>query len=151
MKQTKQSMMSDVTKEVKASKLNGITFDRSGKCLSKPTKDNSKSEDKLKAKINKFCAKVNKDNLPLPDVGDCWFCLLRDKEGKGMSDGDTSHLLSHIKEGYLHGSLLVNAMRFKGYSDQQIGFHYQLKIDSTFRRALRSYLTKKLLPELASR
>ena len=131
----------------------GITFDNAGKCLSQPVKDNSAKENKMKARIKKFCAMVTEKNLPLPNSGDCWYCCLHTTEGKSMGElgNDKDHLLQHIKDGYLHGSLLVNAMRFKGYNDKQISIHYHMKIADTFRRTLRSYLYKKLLPEQVSR
>jgi hypothetical protein len=38
---------------------------------------------------------------------------------------DTEHLREHIKENYMHGSLIVNALRFCGYRDQGIRFILQ--------------------------
>ncbi len=64
-----------------------------------------------------------------------------------MGEGDTEHLKSHIEEGYMHGSLLVNAMREAGYSDQGIGVHYSLQVADTFRRAVNNYLQKRLIRE----
>jgi hypothetical protein len=60
----------------------------------------------------------------------------------GDTTGDNGHILEHVKENYLHGSLLVNAMRETGYSDDQIRIHYGMKLADTFKRALRKYLQK---------
>ena len=102
---------------------------------------------KIKKQITEYCNLITKDNLPYPENGDCFDCSLRTKEGESMGDvsKNTDHLFSHFKEGYLHGSILVNAMREAGYRDEQIGFHYQLKLFNTFKRVVRKYLTKRLL------
>jgi hypothetical protein len=109
--------------------------------------------DKVKKQISKFCSLITMDNLPVPSNGDCWFCLMRDKDGKTMGDlgHDTDHLISHMKEKYLVGSLLVNAMREKGYKDEGIRLHYGMKLHETFRSAVRRYLTKRLLPTIAAK
>jgi hypothetical protein len=128
----------------------GIVIDENGEIVSKkilPEKVEKKN-DKMKAKITKFCKLITKDNLPYPNNGDCWLCSFHDAEGKSWGDqrsNDNDHLIQHLKENYLHGSLLVNAMREAGYRDDQIGFHYHLKFDDTFRRATRKYLQKRLL------
>jgi len=72
---------------------------------------------------------------------------MKTDEGKtlGDSSGNNDHLLSHIEEGYLHGSILVNAMREAGYNDMQIGVHYHLRLHKNFRRSLQKYLTKRLV------
>jgi len=77
---------------------------------------------KLKKQITKYCNLITKENLPIPSPGDCWFCSLHDKNNVPMGEvsKDTSHLLSHLKENYLHGSIIVNAMREAGYQDIKI-------------------------------
>lgn len=102
---------------------------------------------KLKKKISKYVNLVNEDNLPFPDSGDCWYCLMRTEDGKTLGDATNNHdhLESHLKEGYLHGSILVNAMKEAGYENIQIGIHYHMKLTGNFKRALRRYLYKRLL------
>jgi hypothetical protein len=117
----------------------GITF-VNGRIKGKSLQSNEAKVKVIKAKIKKYCAKITKENLPMPDGGDCFYCAFMDKEGKQLD-----HLKSHIKEGYIHGSILVNAMREKGYGDMQIGVHYQMGIADTFRRAVNQYLTKRLV------
>jgi hypothetical protein len=112
-------------------------------------KADDKKVNAMKKRIAKYVNLITKDNLPVPSNGDCWLCLLRDKDGHTMGENDNSHLLSHLKEKYLHGSILVNAMREVGYKDQQIGFHYQMKLSDTFKRSLRKYLQKRLIKDIA--
>ena len=115
--------------------------------LSGSQEPNLKEVAKLKQSISKFVALITEDNLPVPSSGDCWYCSMRDKDGKGI--GGVDHLQSHIDEGYVHGSLLVNAMRAKGYSDIQIRVHYSSKYPDSFKRAVRTYLQKALIPTIA--
>lgn len=117
---------------------------------------NSGQSIKLQKEISKFVKLITKDNLPQPDNGDCWFCLMFDREQGGddtyhgyqthqqHSSGSPDHLREHLSEGYLTGSLLVNAMRCAGYRDEQIGLHYQMKLADTFKRATRRYLKRRL-------
>jgi hypothetical protein len=130
----------------------GITFNkRTGKpTLQKHT--NLKAVAQMKKKIAKFVSLITKDNLPVPSGGDCWLCSFHSEDGKSWGDNrgdDNDHLLQHIKEGYLHGSLLVNAMHEAGFSDLNISTHYYLQITDTFKRALRRYLQKRLIQNIA--
>jgi hypothetical protein len=127
----------------------GIVVNWAGDILSEkvlPEKVEKKNI-KMKARITKFCNLITKDNLPIPNNGDCWYCLMHTEDGISLGEKfkDNGHLLNHLKENYLVGSLLVNAMREYGYRDEQIGFHYQLKFVDTFKRATRRYLQKRLL------
>jgi len=108
--------------------------------LNKPKKLNETKFAKLKKQIDNYCKLITKDNLPVPENGDCWYCLMFDKEGK-----QKDHLLQHIKEKYLHGSILVNAMREMGYSDTRIDLYYYLKDANVFKRSVKKYLTKRLI------
>lgn len=121
-----------------------------GELISKEVKVNENKIDKIKKQITKYVNLITKDNLPYPDSGDCWDCLFRTKDGKTMGElSNSDHLQSHLKENYLHGSILVNAMREARYNDMQIGVHYQMKFVDTFKRALRRYLQKRLLSNIA--
>lgn len=74
--------------------------------------------DKALAKaISKYTIKIKAlPSLPRPSAGDCWCC-------KGIvRDGDTSHLLDHIKEGYIHGTLIMNALNYAGYVNPEVIF-----------------------------
>lgn len=127
----------------------GMQF-RNDEQISPIMKDNADGRSKMLKRIRKYCALITKDNLPFPDSGDCWYCLMKtDKDKKTLGDafGDTSHLVSHLEEGYVVGSLLVNAMREAGYRNEQISFHYQLKLVDTFKRVLKKYLIKRLIAQ----
>ena len=94
-----------------------------------------KRHDQLKRKIEKFVNRITEANLPRPEPGDCFICQF----------GKDSCLYSHLQENYLHGSLLVAAMRKAGYNDMQIGMFYEWNYFDYFKRALRKYLQKNLL------
>jgi len=129
----------------------GIEVDHDGKIISKIMKSDDKKVNAMKKRIAKYCSLITKDNLPVPDNGDCWYCLMTTNENKTLGDstGNHGHLLEHLKENYLHGSVLVNAMREAGYKDQQIGLHYQMKLADVFKRSLRKYLQKRLIANIA--
>ena len=110
-------------------------------------------EKKLRAAIKKFARQLNTmPEIPQPSGGDCWLCCMRDPQGKSMGEhgNDVEHLREHVRENYLHGSLIVNAMRWAGYSDEGIRYYYSRAAqgDKSMRRvlarALRRYLYRKL-------
>lgn len=126
----------------------GIQLNYKGEIINKkiiPADVENKNKE-LKKKINKFCALITKNNLPIPDSGDCWYCSMKAADGISWGDNikDYDHLLNHVEEGYVHGSLLVNAMEEAGYRHHQISFHYSMKLEDTFRRSVRKYLYKRL-------
>ena len=130
----------------------GIEINQSGEVISKKLESDNNKVNEMKKKISDYCNLITKDNLPLPSSGDCWDCAFTSKDGKTIGElSNSSHLLSHLEEKYLHGSILVNAMRETGYNDQQIGFHYSAKLFTTFRRAVRKYLQKRLIANIAIR
>ena len=103
----------------------------------------------LKKKIKDFVAKTipTKGPLPQPSSGDCWFCCMCDKSGKPWGDlsCDNEHLLNHVKEGYMHGSLIVNALRYCGMGDMGIAMTLSGHFNIALTRArIRRYLGRKL-------
>jgi hypothetical protein len=146
----------------------GIKLNENGRPLDTGKSDKlAKQADSLRKQIAKFCKLIDtRETLPYPDNGDCWHCLMFQAEkpndgrrsiefnsipGQSGPSTDTEHLLSHIKEGYLHGSLLVNAMRWAGYNDTGISMYYhganerhEKYAREAFKRALRRYLGRKL-------
>lgn len=89
-------------------------------------------------------------SLPLPEQGDCWFCSMAEvKTGKPLGEvtGDTSHLMSHLDEKYIHGSLLLNAMRWARMGDLAIAWAFK-NSDGYARtqavRAVRRYFKSQL-------
>src|SRR5580765_409905 len=127
---------------------------------------------KLKARIKKFVD----DKLgagkpwPVPGPGDCWFCsmatvppkaeakpdAIRNSPTRTQSptlgemsgpDAEREHILGHIKEGYMHGSLIVNALRWAGCTDFYIGMCFRGGGESfkrVARQRIRRYLQFKL-------
>lgn len=141
----------------------GITLPHAFKDADKAS-EQAKREIELKAKIKKFLAKtiVEGQELPQPHNGDCWMCLMFDQEQpvgeRGFSgwaadkvvdrsqNRDTDHLLSHIEEHYMHGSLIVNAFRAAGYKDLGISLIcYGSRPDyARVRKVVGMYLKRRL-------
>lgn len=124
----------------------GITFDLNGNLISQENQHKDQSE--IKKKISHFVKYVvTKDNLMLPNNSDCWDCLMKTTLGRTLGDigGNHDHLVSHMREDYLPGSLWFNAILEKGYSKQQIYYHYQLGVMETIKRAVREYMNKRLI------
>lgn len=137
----------------------GMRVASDGKPLDPPAIDATAANKKLRKDINAFCKLVDTvPVLPHPELGDCLLCMVAAHDSgqqggrfgvhSGMSKAThTDHLASHIEEGYLHGTLLVNAMRAAGYRDDQIGVHYAMangrnNTREFFKRALRRYLLR---------
>ena len=116
----------------------GIKISKNGRFLnlSKGPKNPEQKTKALKKRIKKFVDQINKDNLEsfYPNNGDCLLCRM----------DQTSCLDMHIKENYMHGSLIFAAMRAAGYSDQNTAFHFQLKLTDTIKRNLKKYLFNNL-------
>lgn len=90
------------------------------------------SQEKLKAQIKAVVAKaiVPGKPLPMPEMGDCFLCMAEasqiaervTREGYDYSraarpDMNASHIAEHIREGYIHGTLVLNAYRDSGRTD----------------------------------
>lgn len=111
-------------------------------------KMSNQSINNLKKKIKAYCNILDKIDIPLPSNGDCWHCLFREEKTQiplGDYQKDNSHLLMHLEDNYIHGSILINAMREAGYRDNQISIHYQMKWKDSFKRALYKYMVKRLI------
>ena len=133
----------------------------SGRALAKAEKEAARAI-KLKADIKKFVAKTLPTGKPIapPNNGDCWECLMFDRvepvgpakylggasEQPSKPRTNAGHLLSHVNEGYMHGSLVVNAMRDNGLSDVGISMiAFSDRPDYVrVRRIVRRYLQKRL-------
>jgi hypothetical protein len=102
-------------------------------------------EDKTLKQIDAFIAKVKKlDALPMPNGGDCWLCLMfnQNQQPRAMCH-DPEHLRSHLKDGYIHGSLIVSALKWAGVPDAGIGFwmqQFKPRVVSTLRKYLKAQL-----------
>jgi hypothetical protein len=116
------------------------------------TDKNVASQRKLAQKINSFVRRSidGRSELPTPDNGDCWYCLMFDREMPRNCSNGTDHLLSHLEEDYLPGALIMNALTWAGYSEPALIFAHEndnlkrgRKAD-TVKRALRRYLRRRL-------
>lgn len=131
--------------------------------LSAPdAKDKEKEELALFKRINKFCAIIRKmETLPMPNGGDCWICAMQGEEpaepnrnsamgyardvGQTGPVSDTEHFLTHLDEGYVHGTLLLNAMRWAGVTDAGISYLLQGRgPHDLVAGRVRRYLKRKL-------
>ena len=102
-----------------------------------------KQQRALGRKIKKFCDQVDTiEELPLPSGGDCWICMMFNKDEKKVKD--PTCLEEHLKENYLHGTLLWNAMRWAGHDEQSIGLHFTMPYRDSIKRALRRYMRRQL-------
>jgi len=100
---------------------NGMKLDFTGKVLnpSKGSKVLNKKARLIKL-IDKYCDKLKSlKTLPLPGTGDCWYCSMFEQAGSK----DNAHLLKHLKEKYVHGSLIMAALKARGYNDPGMIFH----------------------------
>lgn len=120
-------------------------------------------EDKLRAKINKFLAQIDKlDTLPEPDSGDCWVCLMFERgfaQGEytperggriskpGYKYNNASHLREHIRDNYLHGTLIQNAYLWAGASLFLWDMHRR-DLDRWGRDSAKRYLRRYLKAQL---
>ena len=110
---------------------------------------------KLKKQIKKYCDKmatyIKAGKLEQPSAGDCWGCLMKDKDGKTVFRND--HLLEHLKENYFVPSLILNAMNEFDKNDfmlavlfdksQDWSRDYDMASDRA-KRAVRRYFYRQL-------
>jgi hypothetical protein len=105
-----------------------------------------KKTDKLLKLISEYCKALNKlDKFPVPSSGDCFYCQMHTvDEGKPLGEvtDNKDHLISHLKEKYIHGSLILNALKWKGYRDEQLSFIWNMKNITV--RAVRGYFKRQL-------
>lgn len=139
--------------------VDGIEIYR-GRVLSKYVKKSDAIEaekKKLDKMVDKYMQAVQeaiKEGKTVPDDGDCWYCLMQTQSGETLGDafGDHSHIMSHIKEGYVPAALIWNAVKESGYRPE-FWLHPQLmgsrvdeisKKDSVPMRAVRKYVKRRL-------
>jgi hypothetical protein len=110
-----------------------------------PRNSAHRKEQSLLRQIKSYCNTVKKlDVLPVPSAGDCWYCSMHTKDNTTLGDAfeDTSHLLGHLKEKYIHGSLIFNALENAGYREP--GFIFQMDHRDSIVRAISRYFKSKL-------
>lgn len=114
----------------------GIVLSNTNALVSKEKTSNKKKIELLKKRIKKFVNRLDTE-LPKPNAGDCFICI--------ANFTTPTCLMTHLDENYLHGSLLVNAMRFCGYNDSQIRNLFWIRPIDIFKRCLRKYLIHYLV------
>jgi len=127
----------------------GVTI-KNGKVLRPRFKD--KKSERLQRQIKAYCKKLKElDVLPVPGSGDCWYCLMKTDDGVTLGDATNyiDHLKSHLKEKYIHGSLIFNALREAGHSDVLISMIFDthernLNYRNYAVRAVSRYFKKRL-------
>jgi hypothetical protein len=115
----------------------------------------------LKKKLDayiKACKEYLNTNkvFPMPNGGDCWYCSMVTTDGKSLGEAvsDTSHLVNHLDESYIFGSLVYNALKdcnagqywysvaFDINQANYSGIEY--RINQILCRFIRKYLKKRL-------
>jgi hypothetical protein len=113
-------------------------------------KDSDTEKDKKTLKKIKAYSTLYENNeiYPLiPSGGDCWFCALREVENRiplGDLHKDNAHLIDHMSENYVMGSLALNALREAGYHEASIGVHLHGFARKNVQRAVYKYMKKRL-------
>lgn len=101
-------------------------------------------------KINEFCkavtAHIKDKGVPMPSAGDCMICSMFERDIEpGSKSCDATHLVSHMDETYIHGSLLRNALRWDGHEEVMFLTGKASRVGSdTIVRALRRFLKRQL-------
>lgn len=110
--------------------------------------------DRIMKLINRYCKKLAEmPILPKPDGGDCWYCLMKTEDGKTLGDtvGNNDHIENHLKDQYIHGSLIVNAMKVQGMGNAYFYYAFNPASGETpdfvrpaITRAVKRYLKLKM-------
>ena len=127
----------------------GIKFDPDRVLIGKIPADPAGNVARIKKQIKKYLDGLDKiETLPEPNNGDCWHCLLKEeKTGRTWGDlsRDQDHLKQHLKDGYIHGSIILNALKEAGYRCPEIFWTAEKSgARPSIKRALRRYLLKRL-------
>jgi hypothetical protein len=93
--------------------------------------------------------------VPLPNAGDCFLCAfgmdaapVRSSGFAGCNatgaPGASTCIASHVDERYMHGSLVVRALRAKGLADAGVGYYLSRPVDAWLRSTVRRFLNRSL-------
>jgi hypothetical protein len=129
----------------------GITL-KGGRILHPQASEGAVREHKRIMKLIKgYTDAVNNlDTLPEPSAGDCWFCgmyVVDEGVPLGEKVRNTDHIMEHLKDRYIMGSLIINAYKAAGY--QNPAFVWRMERDRKGNRgntvqALRRYFKAQL-------
>lgn len=73
---------------------------------------------------------------PEPGAGDCWLCM------SGVPYDFAEHVIQHLEEKYIQGSLILRALLNNGYREEQLPFVYQMQY--AVERSVRKYLKRSV-------
>lgn len=124
----------------------GITFNaETGEILNPQSDDNAETK-RIEKLIKAYCKALKElETLPTPDNGDCWYCLMKEvKTGRPLGEitENKDHLITHLEEKYIHGSLIVNALIWAGYRFPEV--IYSLDNRTSVISAVRRYFKAQL-------
>jgi hypothetical protein len=122
----------------------GMRMNRHGEMATEVLVDSGAELRKIKREISRYVKRYDDATVTtLIDraasegtTGDCLFCQMGDRSG------DRGHLVSHMEEGYVMASLMVNALKHVGYRDHQLPT--VIRMGTIVRRAMRRYLVETL-------
>jgi hypothetical protein len=137
----------------------GIIVDLSGKPLNadeKTIESVTQEEHWLRKAINRMISQLKRmPELPEPNNGDCFGCRFTSDNREYVMGSDC--VLQHLRETYLHGSLVLRALRWAGYTDFAISLYWRQwskddkwareSVCRAMRRFLRSEARKTLVAE----
>lgn len=109
-------------KAMKAVFADGCVIGKSGKLVGfekmEVVRAKLKESKAIRDYAKRYVEALAEKKVPAPNGGDCWMCLMQTKDGQSLGDvsHDTEHLVSHIKENYFVGSLMVRAIEAKPVS-----------------------------------
>lgn len=124
----------------------GIERERLGKVLNKGKIKSRQEINKIKKAISAYVKLIDKlENIPLPNAGDCWYCVLKSQTGQSLGDTikNNEHLQSHLKEGYIFGAIIWNSLIERGYRFPEVIIQTNAKW--AIKNAVRRYLLKRLV------
>lgn len=148
----------------------GIRFNKKGECVNGMPADKWREYEQVVADLRKsirlyvdrFYRTLKKDGIDVPSAGDCWECAMVTNTGETLGDagGTHNHLLYHMEENYFVPSLLVNAVKAKGYQPYGVAIHCGINQEQTkfggpdsrisgtiVKAALRDYIAKRIIPD----
>jgi hypothetical protein len=117
----------------------GIHISDDGKILSGIKVSSESVIKQFKKDLKKLTDKITKEHIPYPDAGDCLICRFDMAKQKATPD----HLIAHVKEGYLHGSLIALCLNLCGFKP---AVHMRLKFDDNIRRCVRKVISDACIP-----
>lgn len=133
--------------------MSGVVLDGAKDAVAASTED--AANDRMRKEVNNWLRTITAERIvtALSDIsGDCWFCSMRTAAGTPWGDigSNYEHLREHIREDYLVGSMIVNAVRARNFGnpDAVISRIYSLalqgQVSDLFKDSVRKYLHTRL-------